>query len=47
MDIIQRTVMLMSGLIQRIKKIADLLKYNSQTSDDDKEGFRLFWIFNW
>lgn len=48
MDIIQRMVLLMDNLVQRIRNIADLLKKDSAvSSEDDKTGFRLFWIFNW
>ena len=48
MDIIQRTMLLMSRLIQRIKNIGNLLSYSNQPADEeDQKGFGLFWIFNW
>lgn len=48
MDIIQRTMLLMSRLIQRIKNIGNLLSYSNQpANEEDQKSFGLFWIFNW
>ncbi len=48
MDIIQATVQLFSGLIQRLKSIGELLLSSSSLeSESSSKGLKLFWIFNW
>lgn len=48
MDIIQRTMEIFQGLVQRIKDIADVLVYAYLPSTAEMKSSRgLFWIFNW
>ena len=48
MDVIQRTVLLFSTLLQRVRAIGDLLRSSYLPVINDAEESRgLFWIFNW
>ncbi len=47
MDIIQRTVLLFSDLLQRVRTIAGLLRSNClPVLDEVEETRKIFWIFN-
>ncbi len=49
MNFIQRTMLLFERLVERIRRIGDLLS-DSTTSvneDNDRKPFTGFWIFNW
>jgi len=47
MDIIQKTVLIFQGLVQRLKSIGELLINNIHEEESGGEGLKLFWIFNW
>lgn len=48
MDFIQETVAIFRNLIQRLKSIGSLLISNSVIDrEDEDEGLKIFWIFNW
>ena len=48
MDIIQRTMEIFQGLVQRVKDIANVLTYAYLPSTAEaKSGLSLSWIFNW
>ena len=47
MDIIQRTMLLFSGLLEKIRTIGELLKTDClPVLDEVQEKKNLFWIFN-